>query len=235
MRIIICDDDILIQQQLNKLLHEYFDKAKVKCPEIIIYDCGEKLLADTGSKDIIFLDIEMPGFNGIYVGAELKKANDKVIIFIVTSFSEYLDDAMRFQVFRYLSKPIEHLRLFRNLKDALQLYSTSTNVVAVETKDTTHTLPLSDIVFIETLGHTVIVHTIAGDYKSVEKMAYWANTLLSRSFFQSHRSYIINLHHVSSFDHAMIYLYNNHFKAYLTKRKYQEFKTAYFLYLESVR
>ena len=233
MRIIICDDDVLIQQQLNKLLHEYFDK--VKCPEICIYDCGEELLADTGTKDIIFLDIEMPGLNGIQVGSALKKANDKLIIFIVTSFAEYQDEAMRFHVLRYLSKPIERPRLFRNLEDALRLYATMTSEIAVETKDTTYTIPLSEIVFIEAQGHTVTVHTTTMDYKSVEKMTYWANTLSPNSFFQSHRSYIVNLHHVSSFDHAMIYLYNNQFKAYLTKRKYQEFKTSYFLYLESTR
>ena len=38
----------------------------------------------------------MPGMNGIYVGNELKKANRNVIVFVVTSYSEYLDEAMRF-------------------------------------------------------------------------------------------------------------------------------------------
>ena len=55
--------------------------------------------------------------NGIYVGNTLKKANKDVIIFVVTSYSEYLDDAMRFHVFRYLSKPLDRQRFFRNMKD----------------------------------------------------------------------------------------------------------------------
>ena len=80
--------------------------------------------------DLLFLDIEMPGMNGIYVGNELKKANKNVLIFVVTSYSEYLDEAMRFHVFRYLSKPIDRQRLFRNLKDALDLYH-STLLAAV--------------------------------------------------------------------------------------------------------
>lgn len=64
----------------------------------------------------------MPGFDGIYVGNELKKQNESAIIFIVTSHLEYLDAAMRFHVFRYLSKPIDKQRLFQNLDDALELY-----------------------------------------------------------------------------------------------------------------
>lgn len=64
----------------------------------------------------------MSGFDGIYVGNELKKQNESAIIFIVTSHLEYLDAAMRFHVFRYLSKPIDKQRLFQNLDDALELY-----------------------------------------------------------------------------------------------------------------
>jgi two-component system LytT family response regulator len=57
----------------------------------------------------------MPGLDGIYVGNELKKKEKDIIIFIITSYSEYLDEAMRFHVFRYLSKPIDRQRLFRSL------------------------------------------------------------------------------------------------------------------------
>ena len=92
------------------------------------------LLADAMDKDIVFLDIEMPGLNGIYVGNELKNKNPNIIIFIVTSYSEYLDDAMRFHVFRYLSKPVDPNRLFRNLKDAIELYNTTVTKIPIETK-----------------------------------------------------------------------------------------------------
>lgn len=72
----------------------------------------------------------MPGLDGIYVGNELKKKDKDIIIFIITSYSEYLDEAMLFHVFRYLSKPIDRQRLFRNLKNALDLYH-STLLAAV--------------------------------------------------------------------------------------------------------
>lgn len=74
MRIIICDDDLLIIEKLQKYLKSYFNHLHLKCPEIISFSSGESLLADQGPKDIIFLDIEMPGLNGIYVGNELKNA-----------------------------------------------------------------------------------------------------------------------------------------------------------------
>ena len=137
MRILICDDDTLMIEQLQRYIESYFKSNHLKCPRLVSFTCGESLLADQEEKDIVFLDIEMPGMNGIYVGNELKKANKNVLIFVITSYSEYLDDAMRFDVFRYLSKPLDKQRLFRNMKDALYQLSIDTREVSIETKEQT--------------------------------------------------------------------------------------------------
>ena len=235
MRILICDDDALMIEQLQKYIRNFFEKKGVKCPELVYFSDGESLLADNGEKDILFLDIEMPGMNGIYVGNELKKKNNNIIIFIVTSYSEYLDEAMRFHVFRYLSKPLDKQRFFRNMKDAVDLYNTMTVKLPIETKQGVHTLPASSIIAVEAQGRKVIVHTTLRDFESVHNMQYWLNLLPKNCFFQTHRSFIINFEHVTDFDHTLIHMADNQFHAYLTKRKYSKFKEAYLLYLESTR
>ena len=79
MRILICDDDLLIVEKLQKYLKSYFSHLHLRCPEIVCFSDGESLLADQGDKDILFLDIEMPGLDGIYVGNELKKKDKDII------------------------------------------------------------------------------------------------------------------------------------------------------------
>ena len=155
MRILICDDDTLIIEQLQKYIESYFESNHLKCPELVSFTSGESLLAEKSEKDIVFLDIEMPGMNGIYVGNELKKANKNVIIFVVTSYSEYLDEAMRFHVFRYLTKPLDKHRIFRNMKDALEIYNTTIIKVPIETRDGVYVTSASDIIFVESHGHTI--------------------------------------------------------------------------------
>ena len=235
MRILICDDDALIIEQLQKYIQIYFENHGVKCPELVCFFDGESLLADDGEKDILFLDIEMPGMNGIYVGNELKKKNNNIIIFIVTSYSEYLDEAMRFHVFRYLSKPLDKQRFFRNMKDAVDLYNTMTVKLPIETKQGVHTLPATSIIAVEAQGRKVIVHTTLRDFESVHNMQYWQNLLPKNCFFQTHRSFIINFEHVTDFDHTLIHMADSQFHAYLTRRKYSKFKESYLLYLESTR
>ncbi len=177
----------------------------------------------------------MPGINGIYVGNELKKTNDKLIIFIVTSHSKYLDDAMRFHVFRYLSKPLDKQRFFRNMKEAVDLYHAITFKIPIETREGVHTLPTSSIIMVEAQGRKIIVHTTFRDFESVHNLQYWSELLPQNCFFQTHRSFIVNFEQVSNFDHTLVYMADSQFQAYLTRRKYHAFKEAYLLYLESMR
>jgi len=235
MRILICDDDTLMIGQLQTYIEAYFESSHLKCPKLAAFTSGEALLADREEKDMIFLDIEMPGMNGIYVGNELKKANKNAIIFVVTSYSEYLDEAMRFHVFRYLSKPLDRQRFFRNMKDALAYYNSITAKIPIETKQGVSLFPASEIIAIEALGRKVIVHTARGDFDSIHNMAYWLGQLPKNSFFQTHRSFIINFEHIVDFDHSAIHLSSPQITAYLTRRKYSSFKNAYLLYLESMR
>ncbi len=235
MRIAICDDDALIREQLQKYIRTYFEKSCVKCPEITCFSDGEALLSDKGEKDILFLDIEMPGINGIYVGNELKRKYKNIIIFVVTSYPEYLDDAMRFQVFRYLSKPLDVQRFFRNMKDAMNLYNAITVKVPIETRQGVHTLLASSIIMVEAFGRKVIVHSTIRDFESVHNMQYFLELLPKNCFFQTHRSFIVNFEHVTDFDHTLVHMAGGLFSAYLTKRKYSAFKEAYLLYLESTR
>lgn len=235
LRILICDDDSSVVEQLQKYIIEFFKHGKLKTPEIESYSSGENLLSDVGSKDIVFLDVEMPGLNGIYVGRELKNQNKNTIIFIITSYVEYLDDAMRFHVFRYLSKPLDKQRLFENMKDAIQLYNSTNILIPLETKEGVYTCTASEIIYVETVGRIITIYTVERDFIVRQNIEYWRNTLNLPCFFQSHRSFIVNMKYVTDFDHSLIHLYHNQYTAYLTKRKYSQFRDAYFLYLESMR
>ena len=86
----------------KNILNPTLNQIILKSPEIVSFTSGEAFIYLIKVKKILsFLDIEMPGMNGIYVGNELKQSNKNVIVFVVTSYSEYLDEAMRFHVFRY--------------------------------------------------------------------------------------------------------------------------------------
>lgn len=119
------------------MFENFFADNGMAKPQYDTYISGEELLNSDGRVDIAFLDVEMPGITGITVGKRLKEKYPYAKIFILTSYSDYLDEAMRFHVFRYLSKPVDKKRLFRNMKDALYQLSIDTREVSIETKEQT--------------------------------------------------------------------------------------------------
>lgn len=238
MRILLCDDDPMILVQMEKYLKEYFQKAHLRVPDIASYTSGGALLRSESTAEIAFLDVEIPGLSGIYTGEKLKKKNPSIKIFILTSYMDYLDEAMKFHVFRYLSKPIEKARLFRNVKEALYQIEMETRPVAIETKDGVIVRQAEDIVFVETERHKTKIVTIDAVYEVNSPLRMWNDLLQIGGFYQTHRSFIVNMRYVGEFTKDTVKLNlpdGQTCSAYLTKRRYSDFKSNYLLYLESTR
>lgn len=237
MRIIFCDDDPMVIEQLLSYVSEFFAQLGGKKVEFAYYSSGDALLNAKVRADIAFLDVEMPGVSGIHVGAKLKELNPNIKIFIVTSYPDYLDEAMRFQVFRYLSKPIDKNRLFRNLKDAVYQYNMESREFPIITNEGVFVRRAEEIICVEATQRKVLVHTIDGALQSTQNMEYWRQTLALPCFYMTHRSYVVNLHFVNSIrkDTILLKYRGREMIAYLTKRMYVAFKDTYLWYMESVK
>jgi len=236
MRIIFCDDNVEVLTQLQKYVYAFFKNMGGIMPDFAAYTSGDELLAHETGADIAFLDVEMPGRSGIHVGARLKELCPKIKIFIVTSYPDYLDEAMRFQVFRYLSKPIDKNRLFRNLKDAMYQYSMDSKEIPINTQSGITVLPADRIVCVELVKRKTVVYTLDGVIQSTDGIEYWRNTLTLPCFYSTYRSFMINMRYVYEIKRDLVILrYGGLTKeAYLAKRKYAEFTSVYLTYLESI-
>lgn len=237
MRIVFCDDDPLITRHLLSLVKEFFADLGAAEPEYEVYQSGDEMIRQGKQYDIAFLDVEMPGASGINAGVKLKEKNPRVKIFIVTAYPDYLDEAMRFQVFRYLSKPIDKTRLFRNLRDAVYSYHIETCEFAIETSDGISVRRSEEIICVESAHRKTIIHTTDGDLLSSKNMEYWREALSLPCFYASHRSYIINMHFVYSISKDSIVLKNGEQRmdAFLSRRKFNHFKNTYLVYMENTR
>lgn len=237
VRIVFCDDDPAIIEQLLSYVTEFFAQSGGKQAEFACYPSGDALLNAEARADIAFLDVEMPGVSGICVGARLKERNPNIKIFIVTSYPDYLDEAMRFQVFRYLSKPIDKNRLFRNLKDAVYQYNMESHEFPIVTNEGVYVRRAEEIICVEAAQRKIFVHTTDGILQSTQNMEHWRQALTLPCFYMTHRSYIVNLHFVNSIRKDTILLKYRDIEttAYLTRRRYTTFKDTYLWYMESVK
>lgn len=232
LRIIICDDHKIIIDTLKDFLFKYFSINKYQVPEIVCYQDGKSLINDKSRKDIIFLDIELPDINGIELGQILSSKEPNCIIMVITSYMEYLDDAMRFHVFRYISKPFDLKRLTRNLNDAISLFNSRNHPVVIETKEYTYTVNSSDIIAVEAVNRKIKIYTSKTELITGQNMNYWESILPQSTFFRTHRNFIVNLGYVTDFSSDTVHVSGNKPIVYLASRKYTSFKQAFLLYIE---
>ena len=125
MNILICDDDKLYIDMIRKYVDEFFADHKITDYKVYEYNSGDEAAKNNEKIDIAFLDVEMDGINGIEAGKCLRNNNKNIVLFIITSYMGYLDDAMDEGVFRYINKPLERPVIMRGLHKALLLCSKS--------------------------------------------------------------------------------------------------------------
>lgn len=223
MKIAIVDDEKLWIERTINLLYEHFDNA-----ELIIdqYKDGNSFLKVKKAYEIVFLDIEMPGKDGFEIAEKYSEIFPESIIIILTSHNEMCNRGYMVNAFRYIEKKevdsqIEEAlisaskKLVRNRKININI----TNLGIVD-------LFLKDIVFIETDGRKLLVHTTKEKFFCNETMEQLDEGLNKYGFFRCHKSYIVNLDMVERFDKTFVFMKNKE-KAMVSTRKYLEFKRKY--------
>ena len=237
MRIVFCDDEPHWLSAVGQAVEDYFALKETVIPEYARYTDGHDLLQQEQTVDIAFLDVEMPGISGIELARELKKRNPFIKIFIVTSYPDYLDAAMGEQVFRYLSKPVNVLRLQANLKEAVRQYHLDTRSYPITTEDGVTMCRAEQLICVEAAGRRVLIHTVDGVLTTKEPMEHWKTTLTLPCFYQTHRSYLVNMRFVSSIHKDKVVLKHGEtiLEAYLTRRRYSNFKDRFLQYIERIR
>ncbi|MBQ7596809.1 MAG: response regulator transcription factor [Clostridia bacterium] len=222
MKILICDDEKIYAQHLEKEIREFLTNEGCDT-EIDLFFGSDFVNGEIKEYDIAFLDIEMAPYNGIETARALKEKNPKIILFFITAYNSYLDDALDINAFRYLSKPLDTDRLFNGLKKALDKIDLSDKQFAVVDKEKNTLIKASDIIMVEIVGKSTVIHTLKGAYHSKENISYWAENLTEPIFFRTHKSFIVNSNFITDYSKDFVYLIND-ILAPVSYRKQAEFK-----------
>ena len=228
MRIGICDDEKNIRELIsNKIKKEYPNS------EIVFFKSGEELLLESKDIDILLLDIQMPGRNGIEIARELRKKNKKTILIFVTAMKDYVFEAFDVNAFNYIVKPFNDNRFMDVLNKAINEYNSlgeteqETNYVIVSNRGMHTKVKLDEIIYAEVFNRKVVIHKIDEEIEYYGKMSE-LEALVGESFFRSHRAYLINFKYVEKYDAKTIYMEKG--KVLMAKKNYPEFVKKYMKY-----
>lgn len=228
MKILICDDEEKYLNKLKECVEEYMKERLIKC-SIYSTTNPKDIIENKLTFDLAFLDIQMPEIDGIELAKELKTRNSKIVLFFVTAFEEYQDEAMDLHIFRFFKKPFDVSRLHSSLDKAMDYINESYIDIFLHNKGEYKKILINDIICIKRENRKIIIVTKNEEFTTHKSLNTWCDELPNTYFYLVHNSFLVNLHYVTKYNYNELYL--NDIRIPIASRKQAEFHKYWFTYL----
>lgn len=249
MRIIICDDE----PAMRNILSEKIRKIQ-STDEVLTCASGEELL-QMPRPDILFLDIQMPGQNGMETARAIRKKDKHMVLVFITALEEYVYEAFDVNAFHYLVKPfsdekleevlrhavesLEEQRLYGEvlpggsaMKEAVSGKNESQNAenrcFYVKNGGTRIRIKIADIIYAEVFNRKIVLHTKDRDVEYYGKLGE-LEARAGEDFFRPHRAYLINMKYVVKYDAHTIWTERG--SVIMSKKQFPIFVKRYLAYI----
>lgn len=204
MKIAICDDEASDQLYIRDYVNRYFSE---NTSQTFLFSCAKDLLAAAQKIhfDLVLLDIEMEHPTGFEAAQILKDAENPPCVIFVTKSQAYSVRGYGL-VFRYLVKPLTW-PAFCEAMDAFVLEYQS-NTLWLRIEDGQIALPIRSILYIETFGHTSVIHTKEQEYTCRVTLSELGSRLPQGCFVSPHKGYLIHMRYILSASASDVILEN---------------------------
>jgi DNA-binding LytR/AlgR family response regulator len=232
MRIAICEDVEKDADDLYEKLMRYFSSSV----SIDIFSNGMTFIVaceKTPGYDIVFLDVYMPGMNGMDVAHAIRKNDDKAIIIFVTRTQEYAVEGYWVNAYCYLVKPVVYAQLVAVLDKVMKKKKNTSNLI-LETDGNTYNVAVNKIIYIEKRDKKTYFCMENGDVVPSrllirEIMDCFSSTGLFISPFQS---FVVNMNHIVSISrNAKAITLSNGVEIPIARERIKDVYTTYIHYI----
>lgn len=229
MNILICDDELPFLNTLQGHIENYMESHHIPCGITATENPMEIARKDTAF-DLAFLDIQMPGVDGITLAKELRRRNPKLALFFVTNYDCYQDDAMDLRAFRFFGKPFDANRLYSGLDKAMEYIDGAYVDLFLSENGAMQRVIADDILYVTRDGRRASVVTKEKVYSTADKYDDLCEKLPQLFFYPVHKSFFVNLHYVERYTYAGLLLTDGS-KIPIAPRRQSVFHKFWFEYL----
>ena len=178
IRIGVVEDDPascqLVLDYLNRYQQENGEQFTVS-----VFDDGARIVEKyTPVYDILLLDIEMSEMDGMAAARRIRERDDKVVIVFITAAPQYAISGYEVRALSYLLKPLPWFAFSQELKKSIDMVRRNgDDSMLIETGNGQMRLNLADILYLESIRHTIVIHTLEANCRSTERSKTWKPSL----------------------------------------------------------
>ena len=226
IRIAIVDDQKEILSYLDSMIRELLP-GRAKDYEVCAFQSGEELISQKDYFDIIFLDIEMSGIDGIETGEYVFKRNPDCIIIMATAAIERYKEDFRIRAFRFVTKPFVRSEIEEALTAACKLVNTDESIDLFYQR-ILYKIKFKQIQYIQSYNGYCEFLVNNKIFRKEITLQEVEDTFPKEFFVRIHRQYVINMRWISSYDKGVVTIGKE--KIGVSARKLKDFEARYIAY-----
>lgn len=194
MQVIIVDDEPKMRQQIANYLKQFAEEQQMKIHVKSYGTSAEFLDEDHKEADLILLDVEMPGMDGITLAKEIRKKDTDVLLMFITNMAQYALHGYEVEAIDYVIKPLGYQDLALKMKKAMRfLGRKEKKQIMLSTVEGMQPVQIEDICYVEVIRHYLSYHTDEKVYEVRGVMKEAERQLEPYSFVRCNQSYLVNL------------------------------------------
>ncbi len=194
VRAAVVEDDKSFAESLTGQLAEYSRRTGQEIAVSGFADAESLLAEEAESFDIMLLDIELPGMNGMALAKTLRENGSEAEIIFITNSPQYAIAGYKVGALDYVLKPVNETALSRTLGAAIaRIRGKESRFLSVSVRGGYRKITVSDIRYIEVRDHDLTIHTTDGDVTARGTIREMQEELPAELFFHCNKGYLINL------------------------------------------
>ena len=228
LNIIVCDDELAFANVLKEKIEKICKGEKIN---IKVETSGSSLLKnkDLDKLDAVFLDIEMPGMDGIRIADEIRKFNQYVHIVFVSNREELVYQSLVYRPFRFIRKSKMNIELDEALKALVKDIHEGNRYIVIGNSSKSYKVHIADIIYIESSKHDITIHTEEEIICVRDTMTRLEDVLEKYYFIRIHSGYLVNPKYIYSIGTKDVIL-DNKVELPISRHKIADTKKRFFEY-----
>lgn len=233
IRIAIVEDDIQDRTRLSEFINTYTEENPGTSFEVTPFENPIPFLEECRLNfDLIFLDIKMPGMDGMTLAKRIREKDKKVIIIFITSLGQYAIRGYEVEALDFIVKPVQYPEFVLKFSRALEKIhqEDKDDTILVSYRSNMVKLSISRITYVESIEHKIIYHTESGEeYMTLGTLKNVEKQLRSYHFSMCNKCYLVNLAQVSNINENYCYVPKT--QLLISRPRKKEFRQNFIDYL----